>query len=203
MVPVGVLCAGPPDQSRKQAVDGRAGLARRSKRVGIDVGPFGLVAPGWHSQATLGRHPLGGRVRTHAPGRPSTHEGARSGAVRGGQHDPHPHHPIVRRCGPNTRSQSATHPHSPPRPRGEAADNEREGLPRQLDIDFGWSSLIVDAAIQADNLTLDLATIRYVHAVLLGPVEDRLRLVLVGGRAAIPHAASLPSGFDVRLQHAT
>jgi hypothetical protein len=75
----------------------------------------------------------------------------------------------VRRYGPNTRSQSATHPHSPPRPRGEAADNEREGLPRQLDIDFGWSSLIVDAAIQADNLTLDLATIRYLHAVLLAP----------------------------------
>jgi hypothetical protein len=70
----GVLCAGPPEQSRKQAVDGCAGLARRSKRVGIDVGPFGLVAPGWHSQATLGRHPLGGRVRTHAPGRPSTHD---------------------------------------------------------------------------------------------------------------------------------
>jgi hypothetical protein len=29
-----------------------------------------------------------------------------------------------------TRSQSATHPHSPLRPRGEAADNEWEGLPR-------------------------------------------------------------------------
>jgi len=78
-------------------------------------------------------------------------------------------------------------PIRPLRPRGEAANHEREGLPRQLDIDFGWSSLIVDATIQADNLTLDLATIRYLHAVLLGPVEDRLRLVLVGGRAAIPH----------------
>jgi hypothetical protein len=69
----GVLCAGPPDQSRKQAVDGRAGLARRSKRVGIDVGTFGLVAPGWHSEATLGRHPLGGRVRITRPvGHPHT-----------------------------------------------------------------------------------------------------------------------------------
>jgi hypothetical protein len=51
---------------------GRAGLAQRSQRVGIDAGPSGLVAPGWHSQATLGTHPLGGRVHTHAPGRPST-----------------------------------------------------------------------------------------------------------------------------------
>jgi hypothetical protein len=42
----GVLCGGPPDQSRKQALDGRAGLARRSKGVGIDAGPFGLVRLG-------------------------------------------------------------------------------------------------------------------------------------------------------------
>ena len=60
---------------------GRAGLAQRSQRVGIDVGPSGLVAPGWHSQATLGRHPLGGRVHTHAPGRPST--AARSQPAQG------------------------------------------------------------------------------------------------------------------------
>src|SRR6185312_7393739 len=46
---------------------GRAGLAQRSQRVGIDVGPSGLVAPGWHSQATLGRHPLGGRVTLTRP----------------------------------------------------------------------------------------------------------------------------------------
>jgi hypothetical protein len=42
----GVFCGGPPDQSRKQALDGRAGLARRSKGVGIDAGPFGLVRLG-------------------------------------------------------------------------------------------------------------------------------------------------------------
>jgi hypothetical protein len=42
----GVVCGGPPDQSRKQALAGRAGLARRSKGVGIDAGPFGLVRLG-------------------------------------------------------------------------------------------------------------------------------------------------------------
>jgi len=42
---IGVLCAGPPDQSRKQAVDGRAGLARRSKRVGIARSPASMSTP--------------------------------------------------------------------------------------------------------------------------------------------------------------
>jgi hypothetical protein len=49
-----------------------------------------------------------------------------------------------------------------------------------MKFDSGWSLVIVDGAIQADNLTLDLATIRYLHAVLLGPVQDRLWLILVG-----------------------
>jgi hypothetical protein len=42
---IGVLCPGPPDQSRKQAVDGRAGLARRSKRVGIARSPASMSTP--------------------------------------------------------------------------------------------------------------------------------------------------------------
>ena len=42
---VGALRAGPPDQSRKQAVDGRAGLARRSKRVGIARSPASMSTP--------------------------------------------------------------------------------------------------------------------------------------------------------------
>ena len=73
MVPVdggvdGVLVVGaasrrPPDHSRKQAVEGRAGLAQRSQQVGSRRGHQVM----WAFQAAPRRHPLGGRVRTHAP----------------------------------------------------------------------------------------------------------------------------------------
>jgi hypothetical protein len=39
-----VVRVGPPDQSLEQAVDRRAGSAQRSKRMGIDVGPFDPAA---------------------------------------------------------------------------------------------------------------------------------------------------------------